>query len=304
VQPIEPKPTTLVTPERLNDHIGIDITLAVETFQVAGSFKFRAAWNVAKSVPHPHLIAASSGNFGQALACAAKMTGKRCTIVMPQNSAQVKIDAILSYDGIVDLVNTHEISRAERVKQLAAEFPDAYITSAFDDLLVIEGNSSLGVELAPHGFDVVIAPVGGGGLTAGLINGLRRSGSTTSVVGAEPLLANDAAESLRQGKIVGFEVEQPTIADGARTLALGTNNWAVLEHGLDGIIEVDDDTIRDGVRLLYSHANLKVEPTGALALGAVLTQPTRFAGKKICCVVSGGNVDPAVYAGIISSQAN
>jgi threonine dehydratase len=119
------------------------------------------------------------------------------------------------------------------------------------------------------------------------------------VLAAEPLLANDGARSLREGRIVANECEPETIADGARTLSLGVHNWKILQHDLDGIVEVPEDKIAEAVRLLFVHANLKVEPTGALSLGAVLTAPQRFENQTVCCIVSGGNVDPSTYAKLL-----
>ncbi|HYU51989.1 MAG TPA: pyridoxal-phosphate dependent enzyme, partial [Gemmatimonadaceae bacterium] len=113
------------------------------------------------------------------------------------------------------------------------------------------------------------------------------------------LLANDAAESFRAGHIVSQPDESATIADGARILRLGDRNWEILSHGLAGVIEVTEDQIKDGVRLLFALANLKAEPTGALSLGAVLAEPDRFRGKRVCCVISGGNADPALYAQLV-----
>jgi threonine dehydratase len=298
-----PRPTTIVEAPRLAAHLGLEVFLATETFQRTGSFKFRAAFNVAANVPHPHVITASSGNFGQAMAYACKLFGKRCTVVMPANSARVKVDAVLSYGGRVDLVDTTKVKRATRVAQLAAEHPDAYVASAYDDPFVIAGNSSLGDELARLASppDVVIAPVGGGGLTSGLVQASRRAARTMAVVGAEPLIANDAARSLRAGHIVVNESEPQTIADGTRTLSVGKHNWELLKDGLETIVEVPEDAIREGVRLLFSLANLKAEPTGALGIGALLTSPETFRDRRVCCVITGGNVDPAVYTALLSN---
>lgn len=297
-----PRPTTIVEAPRLAAHLGLDVFLATETFQRTGSFKFRAAFNVAANVPHPHVITASSGNFGQAMAYACKLFGKRCTIVMPANSARVKVDAVLSYGGRVDLVDTTKVKRAARVAQLAAEHPDAYVASAYDDPFVIAGNSSLGDELARLASppDVVVAAVGGGGLTSGLVQATRRAARAMAVVGAEPLIANDAARSLRAGHIVVNESEPQTIADGTRTLSLGKHNWEILKDGIETIVEVPEDAIREGVRLLFSLANLKAEPTGALGIGALLTSPETFRDRRVCCVITGGNVDPAVYTAFLS----
>ncbi len=296
---VRPRPTTLIEAPRLADRLGVRLIIATETFQHTGSFKFRAAHNVAASVPHPRILTASSGNFGQAMAFAAKLFGKGCTVVMPHNSAAVKIDAVRALGANVDLVNTTQVSRAARLSQLAAADPEAYVASPYDDPHVIEGNSTLGSELAALKADVVVAPIGGGGLTSGLIVGLRRAGASTSVVAAEPAIANDAAQSLRVGHVVRQEKEPQTMADGARTLSIGERNWAILREGLTGVVEVPEAAIAEGLRLAFTLANLKVEPTGALGLGALLTEPARFAGKTVVCVVSGGNVDPETYATLL-----
>ncbi len=296
------RPTTLLEPTRLAARLGLKLTLACETFQHTGSFKFRAAYNLASKVSQKKIIAASSGNFGQALAYACSLVGKSATVVMPSTSAQVKIEAVREYGGQVDLVDVRVKSRAERVRELAAGDPEAYVASAYDDPLVIEGNASLGRELAACGreFDCIVAPVGGGGMTSGIITGLREAGNSTPVLGAEPLIANDAAQSLRAGHIVRLEQEPQTIADGTRTLALGEHTWAVLREGIAGIVEVPEEKIAEAVRLLFSLANLKAEPTGALSLGALLAEPERFRGRSVCCVITGGNVDPEVYRNLLA----
>jgi threonine dehydratase len=211
------------------------------------------------------------------------------------------MEAVREYGGKVNLIDVRTISRAERVAQLAAESPDAYVASAYDDDLVIEGNSTLGEELCGlrRLIDTIVAPVGGGGLTSGIVTGVRRAGGRMEVVGAEPLIANDAARSFREGSIVSNDQEPQTIADGARTVSLGQRNWRILREGLAGIVEVQEGAIKAAVCHLFNLANLKSEPTGALSIGALLTDPGRFSGKTVCCVVSGGNVDPAVFREII-----
>ena len=295
------RPTTFIESEKLKTYLGIDLTIASETFQHTGSFKFRAAYNLALNVPNDEILTASSGNFGQALAFACQMLGKKCTVVMPETSANVKIEDVKSYGATVDLIDTKKVGRMERVAELAETMPDCYVASAYDDLHVIEGNASLGDELAEKVFDVVISPIGGGGLASGIITGLCRNGNQAQVFGAEPLLANDAARSLQAGKIIRNEFEPQTIADGARTISLGNHNWAILQTGLAGIIEVSEEKIREAVGLLFSLANLKVEPTGALSLGAILEKADKFVDKKVCLVVSGGNVDTEVYRQIIAN---
>jgi threo-3-hydroxy-L-aspartate ammonia-lyase len=281
---------------------GIEVTLISETFQHTGSFKFRGAFTLAQHMQKEHFITASSGNFGQALALACKLLSKRCTVVMPQTSAQVKIDGVRSYGGEVILIDTTQVTRGKTVHDLGEQNPGAYIAHSYDDPWVIAGNATLGRELAtlvPRP-DCIVVPIGGGGLSSGIITGLREAGADIDVIGAEPLLANDAARSLRAGEIIANDQEPDTIADGARTLSLGMLNWEILRKGLQQIVEVPEDVIRKAVRMAFSYANLKVEPTGALSIGAILTNPELFAGKHVYCVVSGGNVDAATYRSILT----
>jgi threonine dehydratase len=298
------RPTTLIDASRLTSRLGLKrLVLASEAFQHTGSFKFRAAYNVASKVPQTELITASSGNFGQGLAYACRLLNKRCTVVMPSTSARTKVEGVQEHGGIVDIIDTNKISRAARVAELAKARPNAYVASAYDDPLVIEGNATLGKELArlEGEVDCIMAAVGGGGLTSGIITGLRASGSKLPVIAVEPIIANDAARSLRAGKIIANASEPQTMADGVRTASLGQHNWKILKDGLTRIIEVPESSIGDAVRLLFNLANLKAEPTGALSISGILTEPSAFKGKSVCCVISGGNVDPEVFREILAS---
>jgi len=295
------RPTTFIESDKLKKYLGFDVTIASETFQTTGSFKFRAAYNLAFNVPNEEIVTASSGNFGQGLACACQILGKKCVVVMPETSAKVKIEAVKGYGATVDLIDTKKVKREVRVQQILDTMPNAYRASAYDDTFVIDGNATLGREIADYSdFDAIIVPVGGGGLSAGIIKGLCEIGSPIRVYGAEPLLGNDASRSLQAGEIVANESEPMTLADGARTLSLGKQNWAILKDGIAGIIEVSDEKIGDAMRLYFSLANLKSEPTGALSLGAVLEKSKDFSDKKVCLIVSGGNVDTELYRNILA----
>src|SRR6266700_4598136 len=294
------RPTLLLPGQALSAQFNCYLTIASETFQHTGSFKFRAAYNLLSSISQECVVTASSVNFGQAVAYACTLLGKTCVVGMPNTSAQVKIAAVQSYGGIVDLIDVRAICRAERVQQLLKEDPDAFAAPAYDDYRVVAGNSTLGKDiLSTHNFDVIVVPVGGGGLSSGLIIARDHLQASTEIVGAEPLPGNDAARSLRSGQLIRNEHEPATIAAGARTLSLGQLDGEILRQGIRDIIEVPDETTVEALRRYFIYANLKVEPTGALALGAVISQPERFRDKRICCVVSGGNVDPAVYAQVL-----
>jgi threonine dehydratase len=291
------RPTLLLPAPLLSERLGCDITLASETFQYTGSFKFRAAYNLLSGIAEQRVVAASSGNFGQAVAYACRLLGKTCTVVMPATSAAVKVAAVQSYGGIADLIDVRTISRSGRVQQLLREQPHAFVAQAYDDYRVVAGNSTLTKEiLGAADFDAIIVPVGGGGLVSGQIIARDHLRSRTEIIGAEPLPANDAARSLRGGAHLYNDQEPDTIADGARTIGLGELNWEIIRRGIADIVEVPDEATLEALRHYFTYVNLKVEPTGALSLGAVMVGPERFRGKRVCCVVSGGNVDPAVYA--------
>jgi Threonine dehydratase len=295
------RPTLFLSAPLLSKQLGCSITIASETFQFTGSFKFRAAYNLLSSVPNSEIVAASSGNFGQAVAYASQLLHKHCTVVMPNTSAQVKIAAVRAYGGIADLIDTHKIGRQERLEALLAEHPEAFGAQAYNDHRVIAGNSTLGKEIFAHGdFDTIVVPVGGGGLSSGIVVARDHLQANTEIVGAEPLTANDATRSFHSGHLIRNEQEPLTIADGARTISLGTINWEILRQGLADIVEVPDALTLQALRSYFLDNNLKVEPTGALSLGALIAHPERFKGRRVCCIVSGGNVDPAVYADAIT----
>src|SRR5688572_23577896 len=141
--------TTIIHAPRLATKVGVrELVIASETFQHTGSFKFRGAFNLVSKTPHRLILTASSGNFGQAVAYACQLQGKECIVVMPANSARTKISSVKAFGGTVDLIDVKAISRAQRVAELAAKYPEAYVASAYDDPFVIEGNASLGGELA------------------------------------------------------------------------------------------------------------------------------------------------------------
>ena len=298
------RPTVFVRSEALDESLGCRVTLACETFQRTGSFKFRAAYNLIRSIPNSRVVSASSGNFGQAVALACALLDRTCTVVMPQTSSRVKIEAVRRNGATVDLVDTNQVSRMERVRQLLAEQEGAFYAPAYDETRVVAGNSTLGREIFEAGadFDAVVVPVGGGGLISGIISARDALGSRLPIFGAEPQLANDASLSVRAGHLIANDVEPPTIADGARTLSLGQITWPIVQRGVERIVEVPEADIAEAVRALFRSANVKAEPTGALSLGAVTRARKELQGKHVCVVVSGGNVDEELYAAILRRE--
>jgi threonine dehydratase len=256
---------------------------------------------MASSVRQCHLLGSSSGNFGQALAFACQQLNKQCTVVVPKGATAVKVDAIKEFGAHVDLIDLRKVSRESRVLELAKQYPDAYVASGFDDDLMIAGNSTIGRELAALAgrVDAIIVPISGGGLASGIVIGLREARANIPVIGAEPLLANHVTRSMRAGRRIVDAFESTTIADGARRPSLGERNWLILKETLRDQIEVPEHAICEAVRLLFHFANLKVEPTGALGLAGLLVDSKRLGFRRVCCVISGGNVDAEMYAELI-----
>ena len=192
------------------------------------------------------------------------------------------------------------MSREQRVLELSKHLPDYYVSSAYDSEYVISGNASLGIELASllPDIDVIIVPVGGGGLSAGIISGLRSKDIGIAVWGAEPAIANDAARSLRNGVIMSYDKEPDTLADGARTISLGRLNFDILSREMSGVMEIDENLISLAMKHLHQ-CGLRVEPTGALSVAALLAEAKHFVDLKIGCVLSGGNVDDDVYCDLV-----
>ncbi len=296
----DPRPTTFIDAPQLSARVGAKVVLASETMQWTGSFAFRGAYHLVRHIPHRVVISASSGNFGAALALACQHAGKRCRIVMATTASRVKMDAVRAYGGVLELCDLSVMTREAKVRECVQEEREAYIATPHDDPLVIAGYATLGYQLAARAFDAVIAPIGGGGLAAGIVTGLEVGGRPTPMWVAEPALANDFARSLATGRIVPLKHESSTIADGARGRRVGVMPWAVLQSTVHGAIEVSEDAIRDAMRMLFTDAHLKAEPTGALSVAALLSSPSRFRGAHVCCIVSGGNVDANVYERLLA----
>lgn len=299
------KPTTFQSTLLLNEALQADVTLASETLQTTGSFKFRAAYNLLAEIEEKDVITASSGNFGQAVAYACMLLGKSCTVIMPATSSKSKQANVRAYGGTVELLDVASKSRNERIAEVQSEHPDAFFAPPYDHYRVVAGNSTLGREIIEvlhtpeQKLDYIVCPLGGGGLISGIITARDILAPDLEIIGAEPLLGNDAARSLREGSHISLDAEPMTIADGTRTLSVGNLNWEIIKDGLKRIIEVPEERIAEGLRLLYSKANLKSEPTGALSTGAVLTQPELFRGKRVCLIISGGNVDVDTYMRVL-----
>ena len=290
--------TTWLHFDQIDSAVGSTIWFASETEQVTGSFKYRAAASVVHNISAPGFIAASSGNFGQALACACKLKGVPCIIVMPTTSAQVKIDAVRSHNAKVIFVDTALQTRVAKVKEVVVDYPGYHVASPYDCDWVIQGNSSLGHEIHTHSSnpDLVLVPIGGGGLISGIVEALEDNGNNVPLWGAEPAMADDAARSLEQGERLFNQGEPQTLADGARTRSVGARNWIRIQRRVSNILRVSEESICKAMCLLNS-VGVAVEPTGALTLGALVEHS--IDADEVVVVISGKNVDSTLYDSII-----
>jgi len=281
-----------------------DVWLKPENLQPIGAFKVRGAAHAVAMLP-PHRRAAgvvthSSGNHGRALAYAAAAAGIACVVVMPDVAPAIKVDAVRALGAEIELVPPAQ--RVARVTELVAE-RGLEPVPPFDHPHIIAGQGTVGLEIAEDlpDVDVVLVPVGGGGLASGVATAVRALCPAATVIGVEPELAADAAESLRTGEVVIWPVEQTyrTIADGLRT-NLSELTFAHLSARLDGIVTVTEDEIRSAVGTLAREAHLVVEPSGALGIAALMHRRGDLPPGRTVAVLTGGNIDPALLRDLLA----
>jgi threonine dehydratase len=286
-----------------------EIYVKPESLQRTGSFKFRGAYNALSSTPRAAIergvVADSSGNHAQGVAAAAALLGVPATIVMPENAAPVKVMRTESWGAeIVRCANSSD--ERQRVAAEIREERDLEYIPPFDDVRIIAGQGTVGLEIAAALPDVatVVVCVGGGGLVSGVATAVKALCPNARVIGVEPELAADAQQSLREGRIVSWPAADVTrtICDGVRTQALGELTFAVIADLVDEIVTVPEQAVLEAMRWLALEAKLVVEPTGALTLAALQTGAFSGAGATVL-VVSGGNVDPALAASVLVASA-
>ncbi len=288
-----------------------DLFLKLESAQPIGSFKLRGAYNMATQLPpealQRGLITYSSGNHAQGVAFAARALGVPAVIVMPDNAPQVKIDATRALGAEVVFVGPASSARKERAEALAAEHGYAIIPP-YDHPAIIAGQATCGLEIIEDlpETDLVLAPVSGGGLLSGIAAALKLADPNPAiqVFGCEPELAGDAAESFRTRTLVRWSaaLTSRTLGDGLRTESLGALNFEHILHFVDGIVTVSEDHIRDALRLALRTLDLPVEPSGAVTLAAALFTPHLLPpARTVVAVLSGGNIDPALRASLLTA---
>ncbi len=306
--------TPLLASRSLSERLGVEVRLKCENLQRAGSFKIRGAMNALLQVDEAHrsrgVVAFSSGNHAQGVALAARLLGMTATIVMPENSVRTKVDATKAYGATVVQGGVTAATR-DTVAREIAEKTGATVIPPFDDERIIAGAGTVGLEIVEEWPEVstIVVPLGGGGLLSGVAlaaagvvqaSGLplgggheRQAGglhhTRIDVYGVEPAAGNDGEQSFKTGKIVNIDPPN-TIADGARTLAIGTRNFAVIREHVRDVVSVDDDVLLETVKWTMYRTKMVIEPTGALGVAALIDGKIKPRG-PVAIVISGGNLD-------------
>jgi threo-3-hydroxy-L-aspartate ammonia-lyase len=292
--------TPVITSRALDDRLGAQVALKAETFQRVGAFKFRGAYNAVASLDDDArargVCTASSGNHAQALALASRLCGTRATIIMPADAPPLKRAATEGYGAEVISYDRYNEDREVLLRELAAERSLEAI-HPFDDPRVMAGQGTLVAELLQDAgdLDVLVVPVGGGGLVSGCSTAVAALCPSIRLVGVEPEASDDVARSLDAGERRRVKVT-PTIADGQQTETPGDRTWPVIQALVDEVHTVTDEQILQAMRFCFERLKLVVEPSGATALAALLSGSVTVAGERVGVVLSGGNADPAVFA--------
>jgi len=284
--------------------------LKPESLQPIGSFKLRGAYNKIASLTEQErqrgVISYSSGNHAQGVAYAARALGVKAVIVMPRNAPRLKMESTAALGAEIVTVGPASAERMQKAEELASQH-GYVIVPPYNDEQIIAGQGTTGLEILEDcpNVDMVLVPVGGGGLLSGISAALKLSGSRAQIVGVEPELANDAQQSFRQGEIVQLSADRvsSTQADGLRTQSIGPINFEHIRQFVDDVITVTEDEIRIAMRRLAGNAHIVAEPSGAVTFAAWLFHAKELPdSKEAVAVVSGGNVDPQLLAQVLQEE--
>jgi len=290
--------TPLLSTRSLSERAGVEIRLKCENLQRAGSFKVRGAMNaLLQLTPQQRkngVVAFSSGNHAQGVALAARTLGIRATIVMPENSVATKVEATRAYGAEVVQAGVTAATRDHVAREIAAK-SGAAVIPPFDDERIIAGAGTVALEIIEEWPEVttIVVPLGGGGLLSGIAVA-STSGNSIDVYGVEPEAGNDGEQSFRSGAIVTIDPPN-TIADGARTLAIGKRNFAIIQALVRDVVSVGDGPLLETVKYAMYRTKLVIEPTGALGLAALFEKKIKPRG-PVAVIVSGGNLDFGLLA--------
>lgn len=278
----------------VNSILGASLFLKCENFQKVGAFKFRGASNAVFSLSDEQakngVTTHSSGNHAAALALAASMRGIPSYIVMPENAPSIKKKAVAGYGAIITFCPPTQKDREATQAKLQAETGATFI-HPYDNFHVISGQGTASLELLEDisDLDIVIAPVGGGGLLSGTLTYIKGFNPSIKVYGAEPRNADDAFRSVRDN-VIYPSVNPQTIADGLLT-SLCERTFAIISSTCDGILTVSEESIVNAMRLIWERMKIIIEPSSAVPIAAIMEYPLIFKGKRVGVIISGGNVD-------------
>jgi threonine dehydratase len=297
--------TPVLTSATADAMTGARLYFKCENFQRMGAFKFRGACNaIGQFTPEQKsagVITYSSGNHAQAIALAAHLHGVKSVIVMPEDAPAVKVAATRGYGGEVILYDRYKQDREELGRHIAKE-RGLTLVPPYDHPHVMAGQGTAAKELIEDAgeFDLLLVPVGGGGLLSGCVVAARAMNQRARVIGVEPEAGNDGQQSFKSGKIVHIDVPK-TIADGAQTQHLGEYTFPVIRSLVDDIITVTDAELVKAMKFFASRMKMIVEPTGCLAAAAAFEKKIELESGKVGVVLSGGNVDLARFAGLVQT---
>jgi threonine dehydratase len=286
--------TPVMTNESLNQQVGAQVFLKCENFQKVGAFKFRGACNAVFSLTDEEaargVCTHSSGNHAQALALAARMRGIAAHIVMPENAPQVKKDAVAGYGGKISYCESTLQAREATLRRVMESTGAAFI-HPYDNERVIAGQGTAALELfnSIPDLDVVIAPVGGGGLLSGTSIAATETKKGIRVLAGEPEMADDAFRSLQAGKVLPSD-HPKTIADGLLT-SLSELTFSIIQSRVERVVTVSEQGIAEAMKFIWERAKIVIEPSAAAAVAVLWEKKVDLAGLKIGVILSGGNVD-------------
>lgn len=297
--------TPVFTSATLDSRAGGQVFLKCENLQRMGAFKFRGAYNrlvqLSEAQRRGGVVAFSSGNHAQGVALAAKLLGIPAAIIMPEDAPKSKIAATEGYGAEVILYDRYR-SHREEIAQGICDERGAVMVPPFNDRDVIAGAGTAALELLEDvpDLEIIVTPVGGGGLLSGSSIAAHGVNPAITMYGVEPEAGNDAQQSLQKGEIVHIGVPR-TIADGLQTQAPGSLTFPVMREHVREIVTVSDDELKDAMRFAFERMKLVMEPSGAASLAAVLTGKIPAAGKRTGILISGGNVDPERFNSLLSA---
>jgi threonine dehydratase len=296
--------TPVLTSRTADAIAGARLFFKCENFQRMGAFKFRGAFNAIARFDDAQrragVLTYSSGNHAQAIALSASIAGIRSAIIMPHDAPALKVQATRGYGGEVIVYDRYKENREEIGRRLAQERGMTLIPP-YDHPDVICGQGTAAKELFEETgpLDVLLVPLGGGGLLAGSALAASRLAPGCKVIGVEPEAGNDGQQSLRRGEVVHIAVPD-TIADGAMVTHVGQHNFALIRRLVDDIVTVSDAQLAGTMKFFAERMKMIVEPTGCLAAAAALHGAYPAAGKRVGVLVSGGNVDLARFASLVA----